>query len=255
MISHNQLSKLTSLREKKFRHKHKEFIVEGEKMVSELLQQQRIVVERVYATFDFLHKNAKYLAKMGDHVVPVSANELAKISALSTPNQVVAICAIPDENSDILAENVQNSWHFYLDGIQDPGNFGTFWRLADWFGVPNLICSPTCVDAWNPKVVQATMGAFSRVAPIEIEFENLLEKLPPDVSILGAMMDGLNIFEAKNRLPKSGILVIGNEGAGISEEILQKITHKISIPRDPAGGAESLNAAVAGGILMGLLKN
>ena len=144
-------------------------------------------------------------------------------------------------------------WHIFLDGLQDPGNLGTIWRLADWFGLPEIICSPTTVDAWNPKVIQSSMGAFLRVAAFELDFEAILTR-KPTISLLGATMDGENIFK-KNDLPASGLLVIGNEGAGISNSILEKLTRRVSIPRDASGGAESLNAAVAAGILMGVLKN
>ncbi len=255
MISHNQLSKLTALREKKFRHKFGQFTVEGEKMVVELLSQRRVKTLKVFATDLFFEKNRAILSKLGEMAQPVTEAELKKISGLSTPNQALAVCEIPTETPDLFTKNLENGWHFYLDGIQDPGNLGTIWRLADWFGVPNLLSSRTTVDAWNPKSIQSSMGAFLRVGAAEISLDDILENAPPGLPVLGAAMDGRDIFLEKKGLPAGGILVIGNEGAGISAEILGKLTARISIPRDPAGGAESLNAAVAAGILMAVLKS
>ena len=254
MISHAQLSKLTALREKKFRYKYRQFTVEGEKMVVELLSQRRLKPLQVFATEVFFEKNGPILSKIGERAQLVTEAELKKISALTTPNQALAVCEMPDSPPDC-AKNLENGWHFYLDGIQDPGNLGTIWRLADWFGVPNLLCSPTTADAWNPKTVQASMGAFLRVGATEIELDELLKTTPPGLPVLGATMDGRDIFSEKKRFNGGGLLVIGREGAGLSAEILGKLTDRVSIPRDPAGGAESLNAAIAAGILMAVLKS
>ena len=258
-LSHNQLSKLTALREKKYRHKYRQILFEGEKLVVEALSQRRMAVEMVLATEPFLLKNERLLARFAGRVEPVSEAELKKISALSTPNQALAVCRMPEPfevaaPSDFFEKTLATGWHFYLDGLQDPGNLGTIWRLADWFGIPNLLCSPTTVDCWNPKVLQASMGAFLRVGCFELEPDDILSR-QPGLEILAATMDGTSIFQEKSRLPTGGLLVIGNEGAGISPAVFSKISRKISIPRDAAGGAESLNAGIAAGILMAVLKN
>lgn len=246
---------MTALREKKYRHKYRQFTVEGEKMVVELLSQRRIKTEQVFANSHFFEKNERILSKIGEKAALVTDTELKKISGLTTPNQALAVCEMPDEPVELFIKNLEKGWHFYLDGLQDPGNLGTIWRLADWFGVPNLLCSPTTVDAWNPKTIQSSMGAFLRVGAAEIELNEILKKMPPGFQVLGAAMDGRDIFFEKKGLPLGGILVIGNEGRGISPENLERLTAKISIPRDPAGGAESLNAGVAAGILMAVLKS
>jgi TrmH family RNA methyltransferase len=129
---------------------------------------------------------------------------------------------------------------------------GTLLRLADWFGISTVICSPNCVEVFNPKVIQASMGAFLRVSTIVAGFE-AVRNAAPGLAIFGADMEGENIFQAD--LPNTGVLVIGNEGAGITPAVMEKVTHRVSIPRGEGGGAESLNAVVAAGIIIGVLLN
>ena len=210
---------------------------------------------QVFANGLFFEKNERILAKIGEKAVQATDAELKKISGLTTPHQALAVCEMPEDPPEFFTKNLETGWHFYLDGLQDPGNLGTIWRLADWFGVPNLLCSPTTVDAWNPKTIQSSMGAVLRVGAAETGLEDVLKNAPSGFQILGATMDGRDIFLEKAKLAKGGLLVIGNEGRGISPEILEKLTARVSIPRDPAGGAESLNAGVAAGILMAVLKS
>ena len=159
---------------------------------------------------------------------------------------------VSDQPTNRLTDQpTKSNFVLYLDGIQDPGNMGTIWRIADWFCISSLYCSDTCVDVWNPKVIQSCMGAFLRVPTCEINFADLQKELP-SYRIYGAVLDGNNIFEIKNDL-QNGIIVIGNEGNGISQEILKEIQYKISIPK--SGKAESLNAAVATGIICAVLMN
>lgn len=129
---------------------------------------------------------------------------------------------------------------------------GTLLRLADWFGISTVICSPNCVEVFNPKVIQASMGAFLRVSTIVADFE-AVRNTAPGLTIFGADMEGENVFQAD--LPQTGVLVIGNEGAGITPAVMEQVTHRVSIPRGKGGGAESLNAAVAAGIIIGVLLN
>ena len=172
--------------------------------------------------------------------------ELGKISALSTPNQVLGIFKKIQQGS----VNVAGQISLALDTIQDPGNLGTIIRIADWFGVINIICSENCVDIYNPKVVQSTMGSLGRV---EVVYTNLFEFLNRNnsIPIYAAALNGKSVGELKEL--KEGILLIGNESKGISAEVMQMATEKITIPK--YGMAESLNAAVATGIILSHLRS
>jgi TrmH family RNA methyltransferase len=244
MLSQNQLKFLTSLLVKKYRQKYRNFLVEGDKMVRELLAQQRIGIQSLYALSSWVEENAALLKPFAAVMQIVTEAELAKISSLSTPNAVLAVAQLPDDAPDtpFPAENLC----FYLDGIQDPGNMGSILRVADWFGFPAVYCSPDSVDVFSPKVVQASMGAIFRVQCFEIELNTLLEQFP-GLPVAGAVLDGANVFQAT--LPHHGLIVIGNEGRGISFKTEALLTRRLSIPRHPDGGAESLNAAIAAGIM------
>lgn len=244
MLSQNQAKFLNALHLKKYRQKYQNFLVEGDKMVVELLNQHRLKVQAIYAVERWLEENHALLMPFSDMVNAVSSHELAKISTLTTPNQVLAVVHIPDAPPRFSLP--KNQLCFYLDGIQDPGNLGSILRIADWFGMPAVYGSPDCADFYSPKVVQASMGAIFRVATWEIPFEILQPEIP-NISITGAVLDGQSIFEQKP--PSTGLLVIGNEGRGISETLMPQLTHRISIPKGVNGGAESLNAAIAAGIL------
>jgi len=150
------------------------------------------------------------------------------------------------------AEWLQHHWTFFLDNIQDPGNMGTILRIADWFGLAWVCGSNNCVDIYNPKVVQASMGAIFRVKFAEVDLENISTTMK-DLLILGASMSGENIFQKK--LEPRGLIIIGNEGQGISEAVKPFITSSISIPRAPNGGAESLIAGVSAGIIAAVMAS
>lgn len=249
MISQNQLKHLRSLSVKKHRLEHGQFLIEGDKMVTELLGQTQIEVVVVFALETWIEKNARLLKAVSGRVHAVSESELAKISSLSTPNQVLAQAKIPDGVCDfqLATDNIC----FYLDGIQDPGNMGSILRIADWFGIPAVFCSPDCVDVYSPKVVQATMGALFRVKTWEVGIEDILSQAS-NLPVSGAVLDGEDVFDSV--LPRKGLIVIGNESKGISHTVAKRLTHRISIPRHPDGGAESLNAAVAAGILAAVFR-
>jgi RNA methyltransferase, TrmH family len=252
MISINQQKYITSLHLKKFRQKYRNFLVEGEKMVKELLTQQRIAVVSIYGTERWAAQNAALIQPFYDKFNTVTEIELKKISTLTAPNQVLAVAEIPKQA--ILNRIDPNLLTLYLDGVQDPGNMGTILRIADWFGIKSVCCSEDTVDAFSPKVVQSGMGACFRVGIWEgIILPDLLEN-HPNISVIGAVMDGQNLFSA--HLSGNGILVIGNEGNGIRSENEIMLTHKITIPSGAINGAESLNAGVATGILVAeLLRN
>lgn len=219
-------------------------------MTAELLSQQRVAVSAVFGTERWATANAALLRPFLEKFNPVSETELKKISALTTPNSVLAMAELPDE--PFSAELLHDNYCFYLDGVQDPGNLGTILRTADWFGIPAVFCSPDSADAFSPKVVQAGMGAFLRVKIWELPLEDLLEK-NLDLPVLGAVLSGENIFEAA--LPPNGVVVVGSESRGISPAAEARLTHRLTIPRAPGGGAESLNAAVAAGIFAAVLRN
>jgi RNA methyltransferase, TrmH family len=246
LLSKNQSAYVKSLHQKKFRDQHNAFIAEGIKLVTELLRSD-IKVKQVFSSRNFQLSIFNYHID----VIRVTERELKRISALNTPNEVLAVCEIPSYKLDMAS--LASKLTIILDDIRDPGNLGTIMRVADWFGIDNIICSRETVDLFNPKVVQSTMGSIARV---QLHYENLEEffsRLDSNVPVYGAVMDGESIYSAN--LTPNGIIVIGNEGHGISENILSKITHKLTIPptahRTPVGGeAESLNAALATGILL-----
>ena len=242
-LSINQLKYLKSLHERKHRQKYHNFIVEGVKLANELLLSATLQVEAVVAVPEWLETN-KALLRNVETIIPVAEGELKKISLLTTPNQVFLVVKQPDLAFD--EKSVANGLSLYLDDIRDPGNLGTILRIADWFGIPWVFCSPGSVEAYNPKVVQAGMGAFLRVKCVEMGFDSLRQKLP-NLPIYGTVLDGDSIFCTTPIIP--AILAIGNESRGLSTEIQARLTHRISIPKGLGGGAESLNAAVATGIV------
>ncbi len=243
-LSKNEIRLIQSLHLKKFRQKYHKFLAEGVKITLEALQQPRFRIHLLCATPDWLNHYAPLTATLPPAAVrEVSETELGKISTLTTPNKVLMVLDMPDENAPA-NWNIQHK-AFFLDDVQDPGNLGAILRIADWFGIPQVFCSLGSVDAFNPKVIQAGMGAFLRVQCQEVELATL-RQANPALPILGAVLHGSNVFETA--LPARGILVIGNESKGIRPATQALIDLGLSIPRAPAGGAESLNASVAAGI-------
>ena len=236
MLSKNEIKYIQSLYHKKQRQQEGLFIAEGPKLISELLASD-YTIQKIYAVANWVKNNAS----VTQAIVVVTTDELLRISNLQTPNQVVAIV---QQKIQQTAPVFTNKISIVLDGIQDPGNLGTIIRNADWFGITQLICSHNTVDLYNPKVVQSTMGSFTRTNIWYTDLAAVLAKV--QVPIFGALLQGQSIYQVSK--PKAGILVIGSEGNGISNEILPLITHPITIPK--IGGAESLNAAVAMGILV-----
>jgi len=237
-LSKVQLKLITSLLQKKYRKKHNLFMVEGLKGVQEFLNSK-------FEFFQLFTSDASSFVEVEDKTV-ISENDLKKISNLKTPNKVVALFKIPEE--DLL---FNNGLIVALDEVNDPGNLGTIIRLCDWFGIDQLICSKNTVDCFNPKVVQASMGSLTRVSIIYTDLEKYLQetKLPKFATI----MDGENIY--KTKLPKKGIIIMGNEANGIRSEILKLVTNKITIPRfGEFQQTESLNVATATAIVLNEFK-
>lgn len=239
-LSKNKIKYISSLKEKKFRNEHKTFIAEGEKIVTELLSSLKC--QLLVATQEFLditHTDSV------EEVITISNHELNKISFQKTPQQVLAIFHQPRYNSDI---EIKNTLSIVLDGIQDPGNMGTIVRLADWYGIEHIFCSLDTVDIYNPKTVQATMGAIARV---KVHYTDLITFLDnnSDIPIYGTFLDGENMYE--KQLSANGIIVMGNEGNGVRPEIREIIKEKLYIPNYPLGKetSESLNVAIATAIV------
>lgn len=237
MISQAQIKLIKSLHLKKNRDEMKLFIAEGKKIVGELLESKNVEVVRVYASGNYL--GDKPLTK-------VTEAEMKKISALTTPPNILAVCRLPDDITT--APDLKKELVLVLDDIRDPGNLGSIIRIADWFGIGYIFCTPECVDAYNPKVVQASMGSIARVKLDYKNLRNILQQCRDNqIPVYGAKLDGTSIL--KEQLSTNGLLVIGNESNGISPERSKYITHAIKIPSYYGSGAESLNAAMATAIL------
>lgn len=232
-LSKNHIKLITSLSQKKYRQKHKLFVVEGVKVVQEFLNSS-YELEIVFSTDTDFSSTNKF--------IEVTDQELKKISSLKNPNKVLAIFKIPNQINPITGGLI-----LALDSINDPGNLGTIIRLCDWFGIEQLVCSNETVDCFNSKVVQASMGSLTRVAVSYLDLKKYLQNAL--VPIFLADIDGLNVY--KTKLPDSAVLVLGNEANGISDEIKQLETTKITIPRYGAfQQTESLNVATASAILL-----
>ncbi len=248
-ISKNTIKYLRSLRQKKFRQKYNNFVVEGDKMAKEILNHQQIEVEGIYALEPWITTHKKELFAFQDRVFNISVTELEQISNFSTPNQVYVVLKQPAPHPDYTL--IEKDISLYLDDIRDPGNMGTILRIADWFGIPHVFCSPDCVEIFNPKVIQASMGAFLRVSTSVIPLIELKKRI--SVRFYGTTMTGDNIFGT--RLAKQAVILIGNEGKGITAENLDLVDQYISIPSVGNSGMESLNAGVATGIVCAAFRN
>jgi TrmH family RNA methyltransferase len=231
MISKNQIKLIRSLELKKNRKREGLFVAEGPKVVGDL-QQAGYHTKMLFSTV------ARPDAEL------ITEDELRKISFLQHPQEILAVFEIPQTiNSKLLTINYNLS--LALDGVQDPGNLGTIIRIADWFGISTIYCSLDTADAYNPKVVQATMGSLAHVQVIYTDLLELFKTLPPSYPVYGTLLDGENIYEQE--LSNEGIIVMGNEGNGISAAVREHITKRLLIPDFHTHGlrAESLNVAIA----------
>lgn len=240
MISKSLIKYVQSLHNRKNRQKYDKFIAQGPKIANEILRSSNLTVEYVFATSEFIEKNVESLNGHQAHLHLVSNKELERISTNKTPNQVLLVCEKLPQNANVV---LKNEWSFYLDKVQDPGNVGTIIRIADWFGVSQVILGPECADLYNPKVLQSTMGGFMRVKISNADFGDVRSN-NPDAKVYATALEGESI---KDLQLEPGIIVIGNESKGIQKSILNASDVLVHIPS--AGGAESLNAAVACGII------
>ena len=234
MISKNQIKFIRQLEQKKFRHREGLFVAEGTKVVGDLLK-AGYIPHSLYATPEWIASHS------GAEATEVTDDELTRLSFQQHPQQVLALFPIP-EPADL--SPLTSHLSLLLDGVQDPGNLGTIIRIADWFGISNIICSEDTVDAYNPKVVQATMGSIARVNIIYTNLLELLDGLPADFPVYGTLLDGENIYTQE--LTPHGLIIMGNEGNGISDAVRQRVNRRLLIPDFHNGDtADSLNVAIA----------
>lgn len=240
MVTKKRISQIQSLKQQKYREEFQLFVVEGKKMVEELMTSD-FTYETIYATEAFLEDSEL----TNDEVEVVTDVQMKQMSSLSTPPGVLAVVRIPEQKTN----QPRQGMILLLDGINNPGNMGTIIRTADWFGISKLVCSEDCVDIWNQKVLQATMGSIYR---IDVEYVDIIEFLKAerkDRAVYGALLEGKSIYDEQG-WDENGIIIIGSESHGIRQEVIPYISDPITIPRIEGRKSESLNAAMAAGIIM-----
>tara|TARA_R110000765_G_scaffold77661_9_gene152667 strand:+ start:1423 stop:2142 length:720 start_codon:yes stop_codon:yes gene_type:complete len=234
MVVKSELKLIKSLQQKKCRNEHGLFVVEGKKTVEEVLNSNM----EIYKLFTV---DSNELETGDVPFYSISNKELSQISSLKNPNGYLGVFHIPKPTDQILSD-----WILVLDGVQDPGNLGTIIRLCDWFGITDIICSTDTVDCYNPKVLQATMGSITRV---NVQYKDLDAFLnSTELPVYGTFMDGVSVNNTK--LPKKGIMIMGNEGKGISDAIAKLCTDRLAIPQFGEATTDSLNVASATAILL-----
>lgn len=247
-MTKNEIKVIQSLKQARNRHELSLFVVEGTKLIEELLTSS-FAVETIFATETWVEKNAQLATTL--RYGTVSEKQMEQMSGMVTPPGILAVARIPRYN--IIPENAKNDIIIALDGINDPGNLGTIIRTADWFGIKNIVCSHDTADCWQQKTIQSAMGSVFRTTITDCELINFLSKAKSlKIPIFGALMHGENIFSKKT--PQNGIIVIGSESHGIKQETLPFITEPIHIPHGDGSKTESLNAAVAAAIIMAEFK-
>jgi TrmH family RNA methyltransferase len=243
MLSKNQIKYIQSLQQKKYRQQHGAFLVEGAKSVQEVLQSE-FQTELVVATEGFYKENVPLTDRQRTPLEIVSADELTRIGTLESNNAALAIVRTK-ENRPLLAD--ANEIALILDDIRDPGNLGTILRIADWYGIRKVLCSETTADVYNPKVISASKGSFTRVNWWYGDIVNVLsQSVNKPTDVYGAFLDGHDVHTLA--FNQSGYLVMGNESNGIRPEVAQYVTQRVTIPR--YGDAESLNVGIATAVLL-----
>jgi len=256
MLSNNQLKYFTSLRNKKFRQKYGKFLAEGEKIVSEILSfsQSNIKADILLANYEFLKQIYSKNTDPGIEVIEVSDKELERISTLSTPNKAILVCTKPEFIPEF--KKISGDLSVLLEDIRDPGNLGTIIRTADWFGIRNIFCSNESVEAFNPKVIQSSMGAICRVKIYYLDVNEVITGLKRygELKIFGTGLHGKNIYS--ETLTETGLIILGNESHGISEKLTASLDVMLTIPSFGEGSeaSESLNVASAASIVFSEFK-
>jgi len=235
MLSKSQVSLLKSLQHKKERKQNGLFLVEGHKSVTEFINSD-YRIDAIYHAASFDPKMLNLSRKI--NLYNISVTDIGRISSLKTPQEVIALVQIP-QHPMLNNQKLKQKFSLVLDGVQDPGNMGTIIRTADWFGIADIICSDDTVDAYNPKVVQASMGSLARINVHYVDIEAILPKI--DLPLFGAMLNGENIY--KTDFGQEGLVVMGNEGNGLRPAVEGLISKSVTIPR--LGKAESLNVGIA----------
>jgi len=247
MISKNKAKFIISLQKKKVRDEEKLYVIEGDKLVREFLA-AGIPFKTLIAKPEFIGSLHKDLIRIAGEIENVSYEELKKISTLKTPHNAIAIVPMKEQYFD--PGEIFKNLCVALDSVQDPGNFGTIIRAAAWFGIKNIVCSSDCVDLYNPKVVQASMGAMLHVNVFYHDLKDFFISAQTNkTNIFGALLEGESIYTHK--LDNKGIILLGNESRGITEDLIPFVTHKIMIPKFCAArqGIDSLNVSMAAAIV------
>lgn len=250
MLSKRVTKIVQNLEKKKFRDKYNLFKVEGNKLIQELLLTPYLKIDTLIATSEWF---AQHTIDSTITTLEASEKEIASISNFQSAPEVIALVATPQ--TQINREEIQNSLSILLNGIQDPGNFGTIMRVADWFGIRNLFCDSDCANLYNPKAIQASMGAVFRVKVHYTHLDTLIKEYCNEhFTCYGTFLNGENIY--KTQLNKVGFIVMGNEGHGISSHLTPLVTHKLTIPSFAQNelSTESLNVGVATGIILSEFK-
>lgn len=242
MISKNKIKYIRSLEQKKNRDALGVFVAEGPKVVGDIMARYPSKLKKLIATEEWLSAHAKDIAPDCE-VTAADSSELTKASFLCHPQQVMGVFEKLDSGTTATAS--RDTLTLVLDGVQDPGNLGTIVRIADWFGIENIVCSRDTADVYNPKVVQATMGSIARVSVTYTPLNDFFNSIPSDVPVYGTLLEGGNMY--RTELTRGGIIVMGNEGKGISPEIRRRVTRALRIPNYPEQRetADSLNVAIA----------
>jgi TrmH family RNA methyltransferase len=247
MISKNKAKFIISLQKKKVRDEENLFIIEGDKIVREFLG-AGMAVKILIAKQEFLSTLSGEATRFVQEIEVVSDAELRQISSLKTPHNALAVIPVAEQILD--TEKVFNELFAVLDSVQDPGNLGTIIRAAAWFGIKNIVCSLDCVDVYNPKVIQATMGAVLNVNVYYYDLKKLvIQANEKNIPVFGTLLEGESVYT--HPLGKKGIILLGNESKGISEELIPYITEKIMIPRfgKAKSGIDSLNVGMAASVV------
>ena len=252
MLSQSKIKLIRSLRLSKFRNMHGLFVVEGDKIVCELLSQPSLMplkITNIFALGDWVEKHGQETGPYKDMIDIVSPRELVRISSLKTPNKALALVELPKNEWSL--PDPESKLVVALEDIQDPGNMGTIIRLADWFSIGDLVLSPGCADPFSPKVVQASMGSVFRVKTCHTDLEAWMKSLNKNIPLYGTLMEGRSIYNT-GLSTRCGVLLFGNESQGISDELQKLLSKPITIPRGTGQrqGPDSLNVAMAAAIVL-----
>jgi RNA methyltransferase, TrmH family len=247
MISKNKIKFIISLQKKKIRDEEKLFVIEGDKIVKEFLS-AKIPIKMLVAKPEFLKSIMPEFTRFVSLIEDVSYDELKQISTLKTPQNALAVVHMPEKEMNI--SGIINHFCVALDFVQDPGNLGTIIRAAGWFGIKNIVCSMDCVDVYNPKVIQSCMGAILHVNVFYYDLKKLfISAANNSIPVFGTLLEGDSIYNHK--LDNKGIILLGNESKGISDDLIPFITEKIKIPKfsNAREGIDSLNVGMAASVV------